>query len=120
MAKVTSKLQLTIPKAIAVKYAIRPGDDLGWEPAGEVIRLIPPHKGANVDETKTVEECLRNFDQATRRQERRNVAYRRHLKRSKRRPSERGWKREELYTRGREDFEHDRLYGTVRAVDPFH
>ena len=28
MAKVTSKLQLTVPKAIADQYGIRPGDEL--------------------------------------------------------------------------------------------
>ncbi len=101
MAKVTSKLQLTVPKAIALKYGIRPGDNLDWEPAGDVIRVIPPNQGARGDETKSAEERLKNFAQATKRQERRNLEYRRHLKRSKRRSSERGWKREDLYARGR-------------------
>ena len=40
MAKVTSKLQLTLPKAIADQYKIRPGDDLDWLPAGEAIRVV--------------------------------------------------------------------------------
>jgi AbrB family looped-hinge helix DNA binding protein len=31
MSKVTSKLQVTIPKALAVKYGIRPGDEVRWE-----------------------------------------------------------------------------------------
>ncbi|HEY4764571.1 MAG TPA: AbrB/MazE/SpoVT family DNA-binding domain-containing protein [Candidatus Sulfotelmatobacter sp.] len=35
VAKVTSKLQLTVPKAIADHYGIRPGDELDWIPAGE-------------------------------------------------------------------------------------
>jgi AbrB family looped-hinge helix DNA binding protein len=34
MPKVTSKLQLTVPKAIAEQYGIRPGDELEWIPAG--------------------------------------------------------------------------------------
>ena len=40
MSKVTSKLQLTVPKAIADKYGIRPGDELDWVAAGDSIR--PP------------------------------------------------------------------------------
>jgi len=39
MPKVTSKLQLTVPKAIADQYGIRPGDELEWIPAGESIRV---------------------------------------------------------------------------------
>ncbi|MFN9367376.1 MAG: AbrB/MazE/SpoVT family DNA-binding domain-containing protein [Planctomycetia bacterium] len=34
MAKVTSKLQVTIPKAIADAYGIRPGASLDWVPPG--------------------------------------------------------------------------------------
>ena len=34
MAKVTSKLQVTVPKAIADHYGIRPGDEIQWIPAG--------------------------------------------------------------------------------------
>ena len=40
MAKVTSKLQVTVPKALAEKYAIRPGDEIAWEAAGDVIRVV--------------------------------------------------------------------------------
>ncbi len=35
MAKVTSKYQVTVPKAIAQKYGIRPGDDIDWVAAGD-------------------------------------------------------------------------------------
>jgi len=42
MAKVTSKYQVTVPKKIAERYSIRPGDDIDWVAAGEVIRVIPP------------------------------------------------------------------------------
>jgi len=31
MSKVTSKLQVTIPKGIADQYGIRPGDEVRWE-----------------------------------------------------------------------------------------
>ena len=39
MSKVTTKPQLTVPKAIADQYGIRPGDELEWVPAGETIRF---------------------------------------------------------------------------------
>ncbi len=38
MSKVTSKLQVTIPKVIAEQYGIKPGDEIEFVPAGEVIR----------------------------------------------------------------------------------
>ena len=92
MAKVTSKYQVTLPKAIADKYNIRPGDNIDWVAAGEVIRVIPP-SGQAVAEDQ--ESRLRLFDQATER-------LRRRLKtRRIRRSRDRGWKREDLYTRGR-------------------
>lgn len=93
MAKVTSKLQVTIPKAIADRYRIRPGDEVEWIPAGETIRVVPP--GARA-EPLSVEARLRIFDEATARQERRQAA-------AGVRPSKggRGWTREDLYRRGR-------------------
>jgi len=44
MPKVTSKLQLTVPRAIADQYGIRPGDELQWIAAGEAIRVILAEK----------------------------------------------------------------------------
>jgi len=35
VARVTSKLQVTIPKAVADRYAIEPGAEIVFEPAGE-------------------------------------------------------------------------------------
>ena len=67
MAKVTSKLQLTLPKAIADQYRIRPGDDLDWMPAGEAIRVVK-RGAAEASEPITISERLRQFDQATDRQ----------------------------------------------------
>ncbi len=46
MARVTSKLQVTVPKAIAKRFRIRPGDDIDWVPAGDVIRVVPPRRQA--------------------------------------------------------------------------
>ena len=46
MARVTSKLQVTIPKAVADRYAIEPGAEIEFEPAGDVIRVIPRRRPA--------------------------------------------------------------------------
>ncbi len=97
MAKVTSKLQLTVPKAIADRYKIRPGDDLDWLPAGETIRVVK-RAAAKIVEPETLEGRLRLFDQATARQRKREAGTS-----VKRRPASsqgRGWTREELYQRG--------------------
>ena len=93
MAKVTSKYQVTLPKAIANKFQISPGDEIVWVAAGDIIRVIPPGKHlAAVDDRETK---LRLFDQATERL-RRNSKRRRN-----KRVRDRGWRREDLYTRGR-------------------
>jgi AbrB family looped-hinge helix DNA binding protein len=44
MPKVTSKLQLTVPKTIADQFGIRPGDELQWAAAGDAIRVTPLRK----------------------------------------------------------------------------
>ena len=64
MAKVTSKLQVTIPKVLADRYQIRPGDEIRFEEAGDVIRVIPPSTGAPTDGLH-VSERLVLFDTAT-------------------------------------------------------
>jgi len=92
MSKVTSKLQVTIPKTLADRYGIRPGDEIEWEAAGAFIRVIPPGGGRSRLDSA---ERLRIFDAATARQRAREAAQ----------PplapaTDRGWTREELYTRG--------------------
>jgi len=96
MAKVTSKLQVTIPKAIADRLGIKPGDELDWSEAGEAIRveLAAKIKGSEM----SVDERLRWFDQATKRQQDRDAAHT--MIESGR---DRGWTREELYDRGGAD-----------------
>lgn len=89
--KVTSKLQVTVPKTIAIRYGIRPGDEIQWVEAGETIRVIPPGRQAPLDDR---EERLRLFDQATERIRRRKSPLR------NQKWKDRGWKREDLYTRG--------------------
>ena len=92
MARVTSKLQVTVPKAIADKYGILPGDEIEWVPAGDAIRVVRPSAHALSDDRKT---RLHLFDQATKRHARRRSQA------PVRQPRDRGWKREDLYTRGR-------------------
>jgi AbrB family looped-hinge helix DNA binding protein len=88
MSKVTSKLQVTLPKALADKYGIRPGDEIEWKPAGDAIRVeIPRSK-----QPMTVAERLALFDAATERQKRRQAGWRRKWKKT-----DRGWTREDLY-----------------------
>lgn len=94
MSKVTSKLQLTLPKALAVQYGIRPGDDVRFEGAGEVIRMVPEGED-RAPAGLEAEARLRLFDAATARQEARQAGRRAHGQ------SSRGWTREELYERGR-------------------
>ena len=91
MAKVTSKLQVTVPKALARRFRIRPGDEIEWEAAGDAIRVVP-HRERPRDDVPT---RLRLFDQATARQRAREKLARAAPARS------RGWTREELYQRGR-------------------
>jgi AbrB family looped-hinge helix DNA binding protein len=92
MAKVTSKLQVTLPKALAERYGIRPGDDIEWVASGDLIRVVPPGKKTRVVD---VAERLRRFDLATARQRTRNKGV--HAT-----PAQhRGWRRDDLYRRGR-------------------
>jgi AbrB family looped-hinge helix DNA binding protein len=94
MAKVTSKYQVTLPKKIADCYAIRPGDEIDWVAAGDVIRVIPPGKRAAALDRK---QQLRLFDQATERHQKRQI------KQQPTQQPDRGWSREDLYGRGRAD-----------------
>ena len=91
MGRVTSKLQVTVPKALADRYDIEPGDELDWEAAGDVIRVVPARRRP----AGGVASRLRLFDAATARQRERQRS-------SPLAPAPtRGWKREELYERGR-------------------
>lgn len=92
MARVTSKLQVTVPKAIANAHGIKPGDEIVWASAGDVIRVVPAGGRRKV---RDVAERLRLFDLASARQRRRQRGAR------PAKTSARGWTREELYERGR-------------------
>ena len=90
MARVTSKRQVTIPKAIADRYGIVSGDEIEFLSAGDAIRVERTNaesRGLNR------EQRLQRFDQATERQRARQKRLRR------RAPDGRGWRRDELYER---------------------
>jgi AbrB family looped-hinge helix DNA binding protein len=98
MSKVTSKLQVTLPKVLAEQLGIKPGDDLEWEVAGEVIRVMPAAKKNRSTSKDSRSLRLRVFDHATRRQKQREKSLAPELLRSAK--AGRGWIREQLYTRG--------------------
>jgi len=96
MAKVTSKLQITIPKRIAEQYGIKPGDELEFVPRTGGIQLLP--QGRISEPRLSPEERVRLFEDS--------MAY--VDKRAEElgiKPvadeSQRDWTREELYTRGK-------------------
>jgi len=101
MAKVTSKLQLTVPKAIADRYGIKPGDELEWIPAGDSIRVQLVRGKAQAGHRLTVEERLALFDAGTKRLDELQAD---ELKKNQGRRvtrENRGWTREELYDNDR-------------------
>jgi AbrB family looped-hinge helix DNA binding protein len=87
MPKVTSKLQITLPKRLADRYGIAPGDEITFEAAGEVIRLIP--HGRQAPGSLSRAERLRLFDAALDRQRERE----RHMTLSSEPSGERDWRR---------------------------
>jgi len=96
MAKVTSKLQVTIPKRIADQFSIAPGDDIEFVAAGDGIRIVTAGSPAAPGLGKA--ERLRLFRAATARQRAREKV----MKRPARAGSTgRDWTRDELYTRGK-------------------
>jgi AbrB family looped-hinge helix DNA binding protein len=98
MSKVTSKLQVTIPREVADQYGIRPGDEIEWVSAGGSIRVMPIRAQVSA---VTVEERLALFDVATERQQRRQAQGRRRRRPAANPGRGRGWTREDLHTRGR-------------------
>jgi AbrB family looped-hinge helix DNA binding protein len=97
MPKVTSKLQLTVPKKIADQYGIRPGDELEWIPAGDSIRVELVRKARS--QPLTVEERLALFDENTKWLDELQAEQLKEAKITGTRITRenRGWTREELY-----------------------
>jgi len=100
MSKVTSKLQLTVPKAIAEQYGIHPGDELEWTPAGETIRIQLVRPNARNGADLTLDEKLALFDQHMARLKNLQDSKLKEAKRLEGVQRKRGWKREDLYDRG--------------------
>ena len=96
MSKVTSKRQVTVPRAIAEQYGIKPGTELEWVPAGDVIRVIP---GGRRQPKFDVATRLELFDASVRRQAERQALYPAPANKT----GDRGWTREELYIRRSDD-----------------
>jgi AbrB family looped-hinge helix DNA binding protein len=93
MSRVTSKLQVTIPKAIADQYGIEPGSEIEFLPAGEAIRVVPP---ADDRPRRDLARRLELFDAATARERDRRTN-----EPARPESASRGWTREQLYDRDR-------------------
>jgi bifunctional DNA-binding transcriptional regulator/antitoxin component of YhaV-PrlF toxin-antitoxin module len=67
MAKVNSNLELPIPRAIAERYGIRPGDELEVLPANDSIRVIPVRHDESQERVAArlsrFREMLRQYDE---------------------------------------------------------
>jgi AbrB family looped-hinge helix DNA binding protein len=90
VARVTSKLQVTIPKAVADRYEIEPGAEILFEPAGDVIRVVPKRRPP-----RDPRERVKLFERAVARQRQREQG------RTIPEATDRGWTREDLYDRDR-------------------
>jgi AbrB family looped-hinge helix DNA binding protein len=90
MSKVTGKFQITLPKRLVTTFGIRVGDEVDIFAAGDGIVLQPARR-----KRPSLSRRLREFDLATERQREREHAHPFEAAR------ERGWTREELYTRDR-------------------
>jgi AbrB family looped-hinge helix DNA binding protein len=90
MARVTSKLQVTIPKAVADRYGIQPGAEIEFEPAGDVIRVVPQRGPVRLSGDR-----VKLFERVLERQHEREGG------RVFPEVQDRGWTREDLYDRGR-------------------
>ncbi|HEY0789785.1 MAG TPA: AbrB/MazE/SpoVT family DNA-binding domain-containing protein [Chthoniobacterales bacterium] len=91
MAKVTSKLQITVPKAVADAHALRTGSEVQFESAVDCIRLVVGKERPGLSR----EEKLRLLRESRERQNARNARWN-----SVQTPADRGWKREDLHERG--------------------
>ena len=94
MSKVTAKYQVSVPRELARRYGIRPGDELEWLAAGDALRVVPARGQRG---RLAVAERLALFDDGSRR----------HAERQRRRQAAssdegRDWTRDALYEdRGR-------------------
>ncbi len=106
----TSKLQVTLPKAIADRYGVGPGSDVVFEPAGESIRVLVarepglgPSSGMSIADKQALLDAVSLRQAARNRRHRfaRTAAGRKANLGRKTKQAGRGWTREELCDRGR-------------------
>ena len=95
MSKVTSKLQVTIPRRIAEQFSIKPGDEIDFVATAEGLRVVTAMRPDAT--TLSVAERVRLFDETNERQRQRQAR----MRLPANPPTDRGWTREELYTRGK-------------------
>jgi len=91
VSRVTSKLQVTLPKAIADLHNIRPGSEIQFESGIDCIRIVVGKSRIELP----LEEKLRLLKEARKRQQLRNKDFRLPTKTVRC-----GWRRDDLYERG--------------------
>ena len=94
MSKVSSKYQVTLPRALARAHQIVPGEEVIFEEAGSALYLRREQKGSGAVRVDCLER-LKRFDLASARQESRNQTWTPTVAPV----SDRGGTREELYQR---------------------
>ena len=95
MPRITSKLQITIPKRLAEQVGLGPGDEVEFLAAGDGIRMVPAGKARAG--TLSTAERLRLFRAASERQRARDKAF----QPARSGGGDRGWTRDDLYTRAK-------------------
>jgi bifunctional DNA-binding transcriptional regulator/antitoxin component of YhaV-PrlF toxin-antitoxin module len=90
--KVTSELQVTIPKVIAEHYGIAPGQEIEWLHAGDAIRVVPQSAAGRARDRQVQLGCSTRQQPASARQSARPV--------QGEQSKDRGWRREDLHERG--------------------
>jgi bifunctional DNA-binding transcriptional regulator/antitoxin component of YhaV-PrlF toxin-antitoxin module len=92
MARLAADLQVTIPKALAERFDLRPGDEIEWVPREEGLQVMPMVRRP----LRSPEERLALFQQILERQRERQAQ-----RAPEPQPNDRGWTREDLYDRAR-------------------
>jgi bifunctional DNA-binding transcriptional regulator/antitoxin component of YhaV-PrlF toxin-antitoxin module len=94
MARLAADLQVTVPKTLAEKFDLRPGDEVEWIPREDGLQMMPIVRRP----LRNAEERRARFEQILERQRSREA------QRAKEPPAldeDRGWTREDLYDRAR-------------------
>jgi AbrB family looped-hinge helix DNA binding protein len=93
MAKVTSKLQVTIPRELAERNGIRPGDEVDVVDSDGGLRIVPASTAP-----LSIQHRMESFRASMERQRERQKL----MPPPADPPPPRGWTREELYDRDRD------------------